>query len=61
MDDPRGTAGTAPPTTRFGSDDYNRTVTAKSNMFDNKPTETQYVYTDDDSDGVRLDGNTGTR
>jgi hypothetical protein len=41
---------------RFGHDYYNRTGTAKSNMFDNKPTETQYVYTDDDSEGVRLDG-----
>jgi len=26
-------------------------------MFDNKPTETQYFYTDDDSEGARLDGN----
>ena len=38
-------------------DYYNRTGTAKSNMFDNKPTETQYFYTDDDSAGARLDGN----
>ena len=29
---------------RFGHDYYNRTGTAKSNMFDNKPTETQYIY-----------------
>ena len=42
---------------RFGYDYYNRTGTAKSNMFDNKPTETQYFYTDDDSAGARLDGN----
>ncbi len=28
-----------------GHDYYNRTGTAKSNMFYNKPTETQYVYT----------------
>ena len=41
---------------RFGHDYYNRTGTAKSNMFDNKPTETQYFYTDDDSAGARLDG-----
>ena len=27
---------------------FNRTGTAKSNMFDNKPTETQYLYTDGD-------------
>ncbi len=25
-------------------------------MFDNKQTETQYFYTDDDSSGARLDG-----
>ena len=29
----------------FGVDYYNRTGTAKSNMFDNKPNETQYFYT----------------
>ncbi len=27
---------------RFGHDYFNRTRTAQSNMFDNKPTETQY-------------------
>ena len=37
---------------RFGHDYFNRTGTAKSNMFDNKPTETQYIYTDADSFGV---------
>ena len=42
---------------RFGHDYYNRTGTAKSNMFDNKPNETQYIYTDDDSEGALLDGN----
>jgi hypothetical protein len=41
---------------QFGHDYYNRTGTAKSNMFDNKPTETQYVYTDVDSEGAPLDG-----
>jgi hypothetical protein len=41
---------------KFGTDYFNRTGTAKSNMFDNKPTETQYFYTDDDSAGVSLDG-----
>lgn len=41
---------------QFGTDYFNRTGTAKSNMFDNKPTETQYFYTDDDSTGVSLDG-----
>lgn len=37
-------------------DYYNRTATAKSNMFDNRPNETQYYYTDTDSDGLQLDG-----
>lgn len=41
---------------RFGTDYYNRTGTAKSNMFDNKPNETQYIYTDTDSSGATLDG-----
>ena len=41
---------------RFGTDYFNRTGTAKSNMFDNKPTETQYFYTDGDSAGASLDG-----
>jgi hypothetical protein len=43
---------------RFGTDYFNRTGTAKSNMFDNKPTETQYFYTDGDSAGASLDGRT---
>ena len=41
---------------QFGTDYFNRTGTAKSNMFDNKPTETQYFYTDGDSAGASLDG-----
>jgi len=41
---------------RFGTDYFNRTGTAKSNMFDNKPEETQYFYTDNDSTGAPLDG-----
>ena len=41
---------------KFGTDYFNRTGTAKSNMFDNKPTETQYFSTDDDSAGASLDG-----
>ena len=41
---------------KFGVDYFNRTGTAKSNMFDNKPTETQYLYTDSDSSGAQLDG-----
>jgi hypothetical protein len=41
---------------RFGIDYFNRTGTAKSNMFDNKPTETQYFYTDNDGAGAELRG-----
>ena len=36
---------------QWGIDYYNRTGTAKSNMFDNRPTETQYFYTDFDGAG----------
>ena len=38
------------------TDYFDRTGTAKSNMFDNKPSETQYFYTDGDSTGASLDG-----
>ena len=41
---------------QFGVDYYNRTGTAKSNMFDNKPDETQYFYTDNDASHVPLSG-----
>jgi hypothetical protein len=41
---------------QFGVDYFNRTATAKSNMFENRPVETQYFYTDDDSTGEPLDG-----
>lgn len=40
-----------------GYDYFNRTGTSKSNMFDNKPSETQYFYTDFDGTGAQLDGN----
>ena len=30
--------------------------TAKSNIYDNRPEETKYIYTDDDSQGQQLDG-----
>jgi hypothetical protein len=33
-----------------------RTSTARSNMYDNRPTETQYFYTDSDSKGIQLEG-----
>lgn len=39
-----------------GLDYFNRTGTAKSNMFDNRPTETQYFYTDVDGEGKQLSG-----
>jgi len=41
---------------RFGVDYFDRAGTAKSNMFDNKPNETQYFYTDNDSKGAQLTG-----
>jgi hypothetical protein len=41
---------------QFGIDYFNRTGTAKSNMFDNRPTETQYFYTDYDGVGAELNG-----
>jgi hypothetical protein len=41
---------------QWGTDYLNRTGTAKSNMYDNRPVETKYIYTDDDSQGKQLDG-----
>jgi hypothetical protein len=41
---------------RWGTDYFNRTGTAKSNIFDNNPDETEYFYTDTDSTGSPLDG-----
>ena len=46
---------------QFGVDYFNRTGTAKSNMFDNRPTETQYFYTDDDTAGAGLQGSRSYR
>jgi len=40
----------------WGTDYLNRTGTAKSNMYDNRPEETKYIYTDDDSQGKQLTG-----
>jgi hypothetical protein len=40
----------------WGYDYLMRTSTARSNMFDNRPSETQYFYTDNDSRGVQLEG-----
>ncbi|MCD2180866.1 DUF1254 domain-containing protein [Rhizobium sp. GN54] len=41
---------------QFGVDYFNRTGTSKSNMFDNRPNETQYFYTDYDASGKELTG-----
>jgi hypothetical protein len=41
---------------KWGVDYFNRTGTAKSNMFDNRPNETQYFYTDYDGAGGQLTG-----
>jgi len=41
---------------QWGSDYLNRTGTAKSNMYDNKPNETKYIYRDFDSQGQQLHG-----
>ena len=41
---------------QFGVDYFNRTGTAKSNMLENRPDETQYFYNDNDSSGAPLRG-----
>lgn len=41
---------------QFGLDYVNRLSTAKSNMFENRPNETQYFYTDTDGAGAQLHG-----
>ncbi|OFS72468.1 hypothetical protein HMPREF3173_14765 [Pseudomonas sp. HMSC08G10] len=41
---------------QWGVDYFNRTGTSKSNMFDNRPNETQYFYTDFDGNGAQLNG-----
>src|SRR5262249_10928583 len=41
---------------QWGIDYFNRTGTSKSNMFGNRPTETQYFYTDNDAAGASLTG-----
>jgi hypothetical protein len=40
----------------WGTDYPNRTGTAKSNMYDNRPEETKYIYTDNDGGGKQLNG-----
>ena len=41
---------------QWGTDYLNRTASAKSNMYDNRPVETKYIYTNDDSTGKQLNG-----
>jgi hypothetical protein len=41
---------------QWGTDYLNRTGTAKSNMYDNRPSETKYIYRDVDSQGQQLYG-----
>jgi len=41
---------------QWGTDYLNRTGTSKSNMFDNVPEETKYIYRDFDSKGQQLEG-----
>jgi hypothetical protein len=55
---PVGNGWTSPPNgARWGVDYLSRAASAKSNMYDNAPEETRYIYTDFDSRGDRLDGN----
>jgi hypothetical protein len=54
---PVGNGWTSPPNNaRWGTDYLSRTATARSNMFDNAPNETKYIYTDFDVEGQRLTG-----
>jgi hypothetical protein len=54
---PVGNGWTSPPNgARWGTDYLSRAATAKSNMFDNTPEETRYIYTDFDEKGQRLNG-----
>jgi hypothetical protein len=54
---PIGNGWNSPPNgARWGVDYLSRAATAKSNMYDNAPEETRYIYTDFDSDEKRLSG-----
>jgi hypothetical protein len=46
---------------KWGTDYLNRTGTARSNMFDNKPEETKYIYRDYDSEGSNSTAGIPTR
>ena len=43
----------------FGVDYFDRLGTAKSNMYENRPEETEYFYTDVDAKGDQLQGSNG--
>jgi hypothetical protein len=52
-----GNGWTSPPNgARWGVDYLSRAATARSNMYDNAPEETRYIYTDFDAGGQRLNG-----
>jgi hypothetical protein len=54
---PVGNGWTSPSNgARWGVDYLSRAATARSNMYDNAPEETRYIYTDFDADGKRLNG-----
>jgi hypothetical protein len=54
---PVGNGWTSPPNgARWGTDYLSRAATARSNMYDNAPEETRYIYTDFDNQGQRLNG-----
>jgi hypothetical protein len=54
---PMGNGWTSPSNgARWGYDYLSRAATARSNMYDNAPEETRYIYTDFDADGRRLKG-----
>jgi hypothetical protein len=54
---PVGNGWTSPPNgARWGTDYLSRAATARSNMYDNAPEETRYIYTDVDMNRKRLSG-----
>jgi len=54
---PVGNGWTSPSNgANWGYDYLSRAATAKSNMYDNAPNETRYIYTDFDSKSQRLNG-----
>jgi hypothetical protein len=54
---PIGNGWNSPPNgANWGYDYLSRAASAKSNMYDNAPQETRYIYTDFDSSGQRLNG-----